>query len=421
MNNTNEERLIEALKRSNKWWGNSFKLEYKPREIYPEIKRFFSKKQIIALVGLRRTGKTTLMFKLIEETFTSMNKENIVYFSFDDFKETKLLEVIKGYERLMKKNIDEGDYFFLFDEIQKVNNWEEQLKRIYDEYPNIKFVISGSESLFIRKKSRESLAGRIYEFHVKTLNFREYLTFKEKKFNNIQLHKEEILREFHNYLICNGFPEIITESKEDASKYIKENVLERIIYRDIPQIVPIEDPALLESIFKIILESPGEIINMNELAKEMGIARQTVSIYLDYLEKSFLIRKLYNYSKNARKTHRRFKKYYPTILLPDIIDKREIFGKVFESVMVNQIDAEFFWRDEYKNEVDIILPDTLTAIEIKSGDIKERDLVSLKRFIDKFKSKKKIVISYDLEKEISGISVVPFFKYLLKEQEIILI
>ena len=89
--------------------------------------------------------------------------------------------------------------------------------------------------------------------------------------------------------------------------------------------------------------------------------------------------------------------------------------------MVNQIDAEFFWRDEYKNEVDIILPDTLTAIEIKSGDIKERDLVSLKRFIDKFKSKKKIVISYDLEKEISGISVVPFFKYLLKEQEIILI
>ncbi len=411
--NMNEERINEALANSNKWWKGLFELEFKPREIYAEVKRFFPKKQIIALVGLRRTGKTTIMLKLVEEALVAMEKEHVVYFSFDEFKNIELRDIIKNYERLMKKDVSKGKYLFLFDEIQKIENWEEQLKRLYDENQNIKFIISGSESLFIRKKSRESLAGRMYEFQIKTLNFKEYLNFKDKSFDNYQLHKEEILKEFHNFIICNGFPEIIAENKEDSAKYIKENVIERIIYRDIPQIVKIADPAILEQIFRIILYSPGEIINMGELAKDLGIARQTVSIYLDYLEKSYLVKKLYNYSRNVRKTQKRFKKYYPIIIAPDIAEKQEYFGKVFETVLVNHLNAEFFWRDNFKNEVDIIQVQPLTAIEVKSGEIKERDLTSLNRFIKKFKPEKAIVLSYDIKKTIESIQIMPFYEYLL--------
>ena len=411
--NMNEEKIKEALITSNKWWTRQFELEFKPREIYTEVKRFLSKKQIIALVGLRRTGKTTIMLKLVEEALKTLEKEHIVYFSFDEFKDIELRQVIKNYERLMKKDISKEKYLFLFDEIQKVENWEEQLKRLYDENPNIKFIISGSESLFIRKKSRESLAGRMYEFQIKTLNFKEYLNFKDKKFDNYLLHKEEILREFSSFIICNGFPEIINENKEDSAKYVKENVIERIIYRDIPQLVKINDPAILDQIFKIILYSPGEIINMEELAKTLGIARQTVSIYLDYLEKSYLVKKLYNYSRNVRKTQKRFKKYYPLIIAPDIAEKQEYFGKVFETVLVNHLNAEFFWRDNFKNEVDIIQVQPLTAIEVKSGEIKERDLTSLNRFIKKFKPEKAIVLSYDIKKTIESIQIIPFYEYLL--------
>lgn len=414
----NEEKIQEALGKSNKWWKESFKIEFKPREIYSEVQRFFPKRQIVALVGLRRTGKTTIMFKLIEEALTMMNKEHIVYFSFDEFKNIRLADVVKSYERLLKKDTSSGKYVFLFDEIQKIENWEEQLKRLYDENPNIKFIISGSESLFIRKKSRESLAGRIYEFHIKTLSFKEYLNFKGRQFENLQLYREEILREFHSFLICNGFPEIIAENKEDAAKYVKENVIDRVIYQDIPQIVPIGDPAILNQIFRIILDDPGEIINMQELANELGIARQTVSIYIDYLEKSYLIRKLYNYSRNVRKTQRRFKKYYPTIITPDIIDKKEVFGRVFETVLANQLNAEFFYRDSFKNEVDVIKTEPIIAIEIKSGELKEKDLVSLKRFIKKFKPAKAIVLSYDIKKTFGKISVIPFYEYLLKKEKL---
>ena len=412
----NEERIQEVLGKSNKWWGGAFKLEFKPREIYAEVQRFFPKRQIVALVGLRRTGKTTIMFKLIEDALLMMDKEHIIYFSFDEFKDIKLNDVVKSYERLLKKDTSTGRYLFLFDEIQKIENWEEQLKRLYDENHNIKFIISGSESLFIRKKSRESLAGRMYEFNIKTLSFREYLKFKGKQFKNLQLHREEILREFHSFLICNGFPEIIAENKEDAAKYVRENVIDRVIYQDIPQIVSIDDPAILSQIFRIILDDPGEIINMRELANELGIARQTVSLYIDYLEKSYLIRKLYNYSRNVRKTQRRFKKYYPTIITPDIIDKRELFGKVFETALVNQLSAEFFWRDSFKNEVDIIQPESKMAIEIKSGELKEKDLISLHKFIKKFKPAEAIVLSYHIKRKFGGISVIPFYEYLLEKK-----
>lgn len=410
-----EEKIIEVLERSNKWWKGKYEFEFRPREIYEEIKKYVPKKQIVALIGLRRTGKTTIMFKIIEDSFTILPKENIVYFSFDEFKDIRLIEVVNAYARSRNKNMEEGEYLFLLDEVQKVENWEEQLKRLYDENKNIKFIISGSESLFIRKKSRESLAGRMYEFQINTLTFREYLSFRDKKFKDIGLNKEEILREFNKFLICNGFPEIIDEDKEASAKYIKENVIEKIIYKDIPQMVPIQDPAFLEGIFRTILEDPGQIINRDELSKEFGLSRQTISLYLDYLEKSFLIKKLYNFSKNARKTQRRFKKYYPTIISPDIIDKREIFGKIFETFMVNQLKAEFFWRDTSKNEVDIIKLEPLIAIEIKSGEIKERDLKSLNKFSEKFKPEHSIVISYNTRKEIESIKVIPFYMYLLQE------
>ena len=415
-----EQRIMDALEKSNPWWKEVFTIEFKPREVYNELKKYLPQKFILALVGLRRTGKTTLMLKIAEDARIKMDKTNIIYFSFDDWKGIRIEEVIKSYEKLMRKDVKKGKYLFLFDEIQKIENWEEQLKRLYDLYSSLyascKFIISGSESLFIRKKSRESLTGRIFEFKVKTLSFKEFLQFKSVPYDNLLLYRENILKEFQNLMISNGFPEIINEEKETAAKYLKENVIGRILYRDIPQIVPIRDPSKLAQIFAIILNDPGQIINLEESAKNLGMSRQTLSLYLEYLEQSFLIRKLYNYSRNTRKTQQRYKKYYPTFITPDIVEKRELFGKVFETIIVNQLNADFFWRDPYKNEVDIIISKPeLTAIEVKSGTIGGRDLRPLQHFVKKFEPAHAFVLSYDDEKQIDNIPIIPFYKYLLKK------
>ena len=260
------------------------------------------------------------------------------------------------------------------------------------------------------------MAGRIFEFKVNPLTFKEFLFFRGKKFDNLNLYRKELLLEFDKYIVCNGFPEIVEESEEICEKYINENVIEKILFKDIPQIVPIDNIPALEQILKIILNEPGQIINFEDLSRDLGISRQTISLYIEYLEKSFLIKKLYNFSRNQRKTQKKYKKYYPSIILRDVSRKREKFGKVFETFIINELNGEFFFRDVYKNEVDLVLikPDVV-AIEIKSGEIKERDLVPLQKFAKKYKPKKAIVISYNIEKKIKNIEIIPFYKYLLKK------
>ncbi|MBI2451944.1 ATP-binding protein [Candidatus Pacearchaeota archaeon] len=412
----NREIVQNYIRKANPWWheGKEFEMgvKYKERETYNEIMKFFSARQVIALTGLRRVGKTTIMVKIIKQALEKKTKkENIFYFSFDEFSEIRIMDLAEIYENIFGKIRKSDKYFMFFDEIQKVKNWSEQLKVVYDLYPNIKFVISGSESLFIRKKSRESLAGRIYEFKISPLSFAEFLEFKDVKVRNIFLQKEEIMSGFKQFLMINGFPEIVNSNAEEAKRYIKEGIIEKILYRDLVEVFDVKNPALIKSIFNVIYNEPGQIIEIQELSKELGVSRQTLSIYLEYLEESFLIKKLYNFSKNARKTERRLKRYYSSLINPLLIESN--FSKVFEQFLVIQLDAEFFWRDVFKNEVDIVKTDILTAIEVKSGEIKMRDLESLKRFIEKFKPKKACVLSYDIEKEIEKIKIIPFYKYLL--------
>ncbi len=411
----NKEIVKNYMAKANPWWGEdfSFSSNYKEREVYKEIAKFIPTRQIIALTGLRRVGKTTIMLNVIKEKIQGgFPKKNIFYFSFDEFSDIRIMDIIDIYEGLIGKLNKSEKYLFIFDEVQKIRNWSEQIKVVYDlNLDVIKFIISGSESLFIRKKSKESLAGRIYEFRVNPVNFKEFLNFRNVKVDNLFLQREEILNNFKLYLISNGFPEIIFANEDECRKYIKEAVIDKILFRDMVEVFDVKNIPLIKSIFDIIYNEPGQIININELAKELGFSRQLISTYLEYLEEAYLLKKLYNYSRNARKTQRRLKKYYSTIVNPLLI--KDNFPKVFEQAIVINSNADYFWRDTFKNEVDIIKTDPLIAIEVKSGEIKAGNLTSLKKFIEKFKPKKAIVVSYETEKEIDSIRVIPAWKWLL--------
>ena len=323
---------------------------------------------------------------------------------------------------------------FFFDEIQKVNNWEDQLKSIYDEHKlkgNIKIFISGSESLFIRKKSKETLAGRIYEFKLNPLSFKEYLSFINYNFDNINLYNKELLQKFNEYIISQGFPELISKTNKEIIKNYTSGIIEKVIFSDIAIQFKVKNPSVLESIVNIISNEPGQIIDNNGLAKELGISRQLVSTYLKYLCDSFLVLKLYNFSKNQRKSERKQKKYYPIILSNQLIfsDDYLIKTKVFESIIVSQLESNFFWRTPQQNEVDVILTkdNKIIPIEIKYGKIETTGLV---KFLTTFNLDKGYIISYNEEKIITNnvkirtnsstikevqktIYVIPAYKFLL--------
>jgi len=405
-------QIKDVLPDMNPWWKEEFKIEFKEREMYKKIQKYLPLKQIIAFTGLRRVGKTTLMLKIVEDEIKrGSNSKDILFFSFDEFKNIEIDELIKAYEDILEKEIRKGKYLILLDEIQKLDNWENKLKRIYDTFKDIKIIISGSESLFIKNKSRAILAGRIFEFKVETLTFKEFLDFKDFNYKPINLHKKELMKLFNEFISTLGFPELVNiKEKEIIIKYVKESILEKVIYSDIPKLFKIKDVSILESLYNIFLEEPGQIIEISKLADELNVSRQSISNYLKYLEDSFLIRKLYNYSRNKRKVERKLKKYYPTVISPELLFKDDLLSKskVFEWMIINQLKAEFFWRDPYKNEVDIVKDNI--PIEIKYGKIEKKGVIV---FMKKFKVNKGYIISLDKE-ENGKIEIVPAFKFLLE-------
>ncbi len=398
-------KIEDALRDFNPWWKKKFSLVYHEREIFGEIKRYLDLPMIIALSGLRRAGKSTLMLKIAEEYIAKGTPSNrILYFSFDDFKGAELGEIVREYEKLNALDTNDGKYLFLFDEIQKLTDWQDKIKTLYDTHKGkIKIILSGSESLFLKKWAKESLAGRVFLFNVKLLSFKEFIAFKGQKalLERPRLYRKELLQLFENYLHTQGFPELVDiKDREVIRKYIREGVIDKIIYKDIPQLFKIKDIGVLESIINLLMDEPGQLIELSNLASELKITRQTLSNYITYLEESQLLKKLYNYSRNARKTERKLKKYYPTVISADLSFSVDSAARshAFEWLIVSQTGAEFFWRDVYKNEVDIVLgKKEPVPIEMKYGKISAEGLSA---FMRKFKIKNGTIVSFDVEDEI---------------------
>ena len=405
----------------NPWWQKPGPIEFKDREIYGAIRKYVKLPQIIALTGLRRVGKTTLMMKMAADAIgEGADPRRVVYFSFDEFRNAEIRSLVKTYEEISEKSLDDGKCLLLLDEIQKLDGWEEQLKGFYDTHKDrVKIVISGSESLFLRKMAKETLAGRVFEFKVDPLCFKEFLAFHGAEWKPIGLHEKELVKWLGRFILTLGFPELAhIDDRDVIRKYIKEGLIEKIIYRDIPGLFRIRGLSILESILNIIMDEPGQLIDISSLAKEQKISRQTASAYLSYLEQSFLVKKLYNYSRNRRKTERKLKKYYPTVVSTGLLFKDDDHSrsKVFEWFIVNQLKSEFFWRDPYKNEVDIVKAEEQPlAIEIKYGKIDIRGLLT---FMKKFGVSEGHIVSWDREDTIKSdgntIHIIPAYKYLLR-------
>ncbi|MCX6742497.1 MAG: ATP-binding protein [Candidatus Pacearchaeota archaeon] len=389
------------IEKHNFHWQEGFFYDFpKKRELLNTLTSEIKTRQIISLTGLRRTGKTTILKQLIDHLIKSekIKREHVLFYSFDE-EQPKIEEIIHEYETKLGEEVSKiKDKIYIFlDEIQKLENWQNQIKYYYDNYANIKFFISGSASLFIKKYAQESLAGRIYEFTLKPLGFREFLIFrnKEEMIKKPNLFRESIRKEFLVYQ-KRQFIETINESEEKIGQYVK-TMIEKIVYQDIPKIFPAENKELLLKILKVIASNPGMLSDYDSLSNELGTNRVTLSNYFYYLEESFLTKKVYNFSKNRLTSEKKMKKLYlnTTSFFPFLNDNIDE-TKLIENLIVITSGAKFFWRTPQKYEVDIILDKDhkILPIEVKYKEhVIDKDLKNLLRFCEKFDIKEAIMIT----------------------------
>lgn len=394
-----------SLDEYNPWWRGPWELEYREREVFTQIQRFYPRPQILALTGLRRVGKTTLLLRSVQEALhEGMDPRDVLYFSFDDAGGVKVREVLQGYEAVTGRDVRIGKHLVLLDEIQKVEGWSEQMKVLHDLYRGrVKFLLSGSESLFLRKGMRESLAGRMFEFRVDPLTFPEFLTFVSPASRRSAPSPRELPRLFPTFMRTLGLPELATSEAPDrafVSKYVHQNLVERVLYRDLTQVLGRLNVPLLETLVNLVTEEPGQVLLLDSLARDIGVSRQTLASSLRILENSFLLRKLYNYSTSRRKTERKLKRYYPTLPSTDLLFRNDPQAQslAFENTLVNTLGAEFFWRDAQKHEVDIVLPGPPPmALEVKYGRV---DIEGVQAFMRRFKAAKGKVLTWDEDKTV---------------------
>lgn len=423
------------LSKWNPWWRDgSVKKELlgKRRNSFYEIIKFADKRQIIAIKGQRRVGKTTLMYQIIDYLLKEMkiDKFKILYFSFDEEIE-EIDRLLDFYQKdILKNKIDKFDKIYLFfDEIQKLKDFSKKIKILYDLNPNLKIFISGSSSLEIDKGYKENLTGRCIEFILKPLTFKEYLDFKnidvDKERVNVYIKDLEI--ELLKYILNSGIVEVINEDDEEfIRKYFIDSILNRIIYQDITQSFRISEPEMLIKIFKIISSRPGSILNYQNLSMELGRDRRTIEKYIDYLKYSMLINLIFNFSKNLSTSEKKLKKVYNInttysyLFSKEMSNLNETLPFIYETIIVNNFDINFFFRTTSKREVDFIKIDNnkIIPIELKYKErIRNDDLNGLIYFLDKFKLDEGILLTKDLKKEgvinNKKITFIPLVEFLL--------
>jgi len=414
-------QIIELL---NPWWkqekiNEELAKSYK-RKIFSEILDLVKYKQIIILSGLRRVGKTTLFYQIIEYLLKKYDSNKVFYFNFDK-KVRDLTEILDDYEKLTDTNWKKEKIFVFLDEVTKLDEWASKIKLIYDAFPNIKFLISSSSSVRLEEEAIKNLAGRYFLINTKPLSFREYLELRDKnKFlKNINLWKDEIKKEFQEYSL-RSFPEIINWKDELLVKdYLRTTIIDKIIREDLPGKFKNVNKDLLLNLIEIFYSEPGIYIDYDSLSKKLRISKKTLIKHIFYLEYSYLIKRIRNFRVNVISASKKMQKIYANWWSLAFIYS-DNYDKIMENVVCSSVDAKYYWRKNDK-EIDFLVVDEkkkIIPIEVKNKkEIAKNDMKNIKYFLKKYKVKEGIIIYDGKEDEInfdSKIKLIPIWKWLLE-------
>lgn len=361
-----EQQVVKRLQTENVWWELPNKIppsyrKWSPREYFKLFYPLVEKRNIqraVVLMGPRRVGKTVIIHHTIQELIKKdVSPKNICFFSVDHpiYNGLFLDQLLDIYQEASGVNYQEEECYIFFDEIQYLKNWENHLKAIVDKLPNIKCTVSGSAAAALRLKSAESGAGRFTDFLLPPLTFHEYLTLLGK---NDLVHMdnknadffeapdiEELNKSFLHYLNFGGYPEVIfsEEIQQDPGRYIKADIIDKVLLRDLPSLYGVQDVQELNYLFTTLAYNTANEVSLDELSKGSGVAKNTIKRYIEYLEAAFLIKTVHRVDRNAKRFKRAnfFKVYLtnPSIrsaLFSPVNDGDDAIGSLAETAIFSQ-------------------------------------------------------------------------------------
>ncbi|TAF72678.1 MAG: ATP-binding protein [Flavobacterium sp.] len=437
-------KRIERLQYENPWWVSGQVQELyqnMSKRLYFDVFYPFVKeteiKRAVVLMGPRRVGKTVMMFHAIQELIAeNISPQKIFFIGIDNpiYMHLGLEDILQLGKQAVNLDNLEGCFVF-FDEIQYLKDWERHLKVLVDTYPKTKFIVSGSAAAALRLQSSESGAGRFTDFMLPPLTFHEYIHLKGlhhlvqsksifyngKEIPFFTTHDNKALnKEFFHYLNFGGYPEVVLSEKiqSDMGRYVKSDIVDKVLLRDLPSLYGIKDVQELNSFFSYLAYNTGNEFSFERLAKDSGILKDTIRKYLEYLEAAFLIKVIHKIDDNAKKFKRitTFKVYLTnpslrTALFSPIQETDNETGNMAETAIFSQwmhrenLDLKYArWKmGRSEGEVDIVLIDYKLfkpqwCVEVKWSNRyfeKPQELKSLIHFCEQNNFKASLVTTMD--------------------------
>ncbi len=326
------EDIIRRIRAENPWWASGHSVyetvqAMTPRAYLDSFMHLVERpvRRAVILLGPRRVGKTVMIHHGIQSLLTSgVKPEAICYVSVDSpvYNGLRIEQLLEYYGQAVGIDYHTEPVYIFFDEIQYLRKWEVQLKSIVDNFDKVRCIASGSAAAALRLKSQESGAGRFTDFLLPPLTFFEYLNLlgkgdmldgpmggiprKTGPASFVAVDINRLNDEFLRYLNFGGYPEVIfsPEIQADPVRFIKSDIIDKVLLRDLPSLYGIEDVQELNYLFTTLAYNSGNEISLGELSQNSGVAKNTIKRYIDYLEAAFLIRIVHRIDHNAKRFQR---------------------------------------------------------------------------------------------------------------------
>jgi len=345
---------------------------YITRRLEGVIKANLFQRKIVVVYGARQVGKTTMVKRIAEDL-----GEPYSYINCDELDILSKLQNADNSEALM--SIMGGNRLVIVDEAQRVKNIGLKLKLMVDNFPDIQIIATGSSSFDLANEIEEPLTGRNFEFWLFPLSLNELFTKNETV---------EADRELESLLIYGSYPDVYQLESNDLKAQRAKNLASNYLYKDVLKFNSLRNSDTLLRLLQALALQIGSEVSYNELARLVGVGKQTIAHYIDLLEKTFVVFRLSPYSGNLRKAIGKLRKIYfldlgirnAIINNQNPLHLRDDVGKLWENFVISEKYKQqtglgfktdyYFWRTYDKQEVDLVenKGGKLTGWEIKWGE-----------------------------------------------------
>ncbi len=278
----------------------------------------------IAVIGMRRSGKTTLLWQILSDRLAAgMPREGILFFSFDDerlagLKVADLSLLLEEYYRLHPEWRDGRRALFLLDELQLVEGWERFARRILDT-EDVELFVSGSSARLLSRELASSMRGRAMEAVVFPFSFREFLRHRGKEIEDperaTKAERSALRKELETYLAVGGFPEAQGAAERDRVELLRGYV-DATLLRDVIERHQVSHPLALRQLARHLLAHASGLFSVNRFHNDLRsrgerIAKDSLHAYLGHLEDAFLVHGVWVATDSERRRMSNPRKIYP--------------------------------------------------------------------------------------------------------------